>query len=256
MSYQYITNRDSPNFTPVSQTRNVWGVDRKIKNIAIHWWGDPAQNPQFAGIVDHLCDPNSAVSAHYVATGTGRQVACLVAPEDNSWSTMSDNPYCISIECDPRCRDEDYDVVAELIADIRSAYGDFPLVPHRQYTATTCPGNWDLARLDALARTKFSATEWGQGGDIAPVTTTTTTEVQSVPTTTTTTVPPAPITPSQPSTTTTTTTTAVLPTSHDESGTTTTTSTTTPGPEAQKATIWGVVVAILIAILKRLQGVQ
>jgi N-acetylmuramoyl-L-alanine amidase len=162
MAYDYITNRNSPNFTPADKTASVWGVNRQIRNIAIHWWGDPAQNPQFEGVVNHLCDPASSVSAHYVATGTNRQVACLVSPNDNSWSTMSDNPYCISIECDPRCRDEDYDVVAEVVADIRSAYGNLPLVPHRQFTATSCPGNWDLARIDRIASTKVSQAEWGQ----------------------------------------------------------------------------------------------
>lgn len=168
MSYQYLTQYNSPNYTPAAQTKSVWGVDRHIKAIAIHWWGDPNTNPTFEGVVAHLCTPSSGVSANYVATGTGRQVACLVSPDDNSWATVQENPYSISIECDPRCRDEDYDVVAELIADIRSAYGDLPLVPHSQFFATQCPGNWDLARLDAKARTKFSASQWGQGGDIAP----------------------------------------------------------------------------------------
>ena len=167
MSYNYLTQRDSPNYTPASQTRAVWEVDRNITKIAIHWWDDPAKNPSFEGVVNLLCNPAREASAHYVATGTGRRVACLVSPNDNSWATNSANPYTISIECDPRCRDEDYDVVAELIADIRSAYGDLPLMAHRDVVATRCPGDYDLGRLDQLARTKFShATEWGQGGTI------------------------------------------------------------------------------------------
>ena len=167
MGYQYITNRDSPNYTPKAQTRQVWGKDRNITAIAIHWWGDPNQNPSFEGIVNWLCNPASGVSAHFVATGTDRKVACIVSPEDNSWATASANPTTISIECDPRCRPEDYDVVAELIADIRSAYGDIPLVPHKQFVNTQCPGNYNLAELDRIARTKWShATEWGAGGNI------------------------------------------------------------------------------------------
>lgn len=161
MSYQYETQFDSPNYTPNAETASVWGVSRQIREIAIHWWDDPSKNPTFEGVVAHFQDASSQVSAHYVATGTGRRVACLVSPEDNAWATDGENPYSIAIECDPRCRDEDYDVVAELIADIRSAYGDLPLVPHRQFWSTTCPGNWDLTRLDQIARTKVSHDQWG-----------------------------------------------------------------------------------------------
>jgi hypothetical protein len=257
MAYDYITKDNSPNYTPGSQTRAVWGVDRQIKNIAIHWWGDPAQNPQFDGIVAHLCDPNSGVSAHYVATGTGRQVACLVSPSDNSWSTMSDNPYCISIECDPRCRDEDYDVVAELVADIRSAYGNLPLVPHRQFVQTTCPGNWDLSRIDSIAANKISNQNWGDVTNATPVSVPQPTPVpvptpttQPTTTTTTTTAPPV----LEPTTTTTTTTTTTAPT------TTTTTAqvtgvTTTEAPVPVKQAAWYEVIWVTIMyIIERLQG--
>lgn len=169
MSYNYLTQWDSPNYTPANQTRATWGVDRDIKHIIIHWWGDPNQNPSFEGIVNTLINPANGRSAHFVATGTGRRVACLVSPLDNSWATVQENPYSISIECDPRCRDEDYDVVAELIADIRSAYGDhLELHPHKEFFNTACPGNWDLARLDALSRTKVSHDPWGNVTDAVP----------------------------------------------------------------------------------------
>lgn len=168
MSYNYITKDNSPNFATPDQSMALWGVPRTLENIAIHWWGDPATNPTFDGVVAHLCDPNSQVSAHYVATGTGRQVSCLVDPANISFSTMSDNPKCISIECDPRCRPEDYDVAAELVADIRSAYGNLPLVPHRQFVQTDCPGNWDLGRIDQIAAGKVSQAEWGQVTDLNP----------------------------------------------------------------------------------------
>lgn len=168
MSYNYQTQWDSPNYTPASQTAKTWGVNRQIKEIAIHWWDHPSKNPSFEGVVGGFLRAGG-LSAHYVATGTDRRVACLVSPLDNSWATGPGNPYTISIECDPRCRNEDYDVVAELIADIRSAYGDLPLVGHNKYVATACPGNYDLARLDREARNKFShATDWGKGGTKTP----------------------------------------------------------------------------------------
>lgn len=169
--YTYITKYNSPNFTPnaeVAFTWPAWGKARAYNAIAIHWWGDPATNPQFAGVVNHLCDPNSGVSAHFVATGTDRQVACLVDLPDASWATVSANPYTISIECDPRCRNEDYDVVAELIAELRKEYGDLPLVPHKQFIRTTCPGNYDLARLDREARAKVAGTEFGTSTNPVP----------------------------------------------------------------------------------------
>lgn len=200
MSYKYETQYNSPNFTLASQTRNTWGVDRAICHIDIHWWDDPAKNPTYEGTIATLVNPNRGASAHFVATGTGRRVACLVNPDDNSWATNQDNPYSISIECDPRCRPEDYDVVAELIANIRSAYGNLSLHGHREFVSTICPGNWDLTRLETLSRTKDGSGDWGDVHDIAPpappVTTTTTT---------TTVLPPPPVT------TTTTTTTTVAP---------------------------------------------
>lgn len=171
MSYNYITNKDSGNFTPASQSTAVFGMPRVIEGITIHWWGDPNLNPQFDSVVNYLCRSGGNSSAHFVATGTDRKVACIVAPHDVAWHSGSawGNARTIGIELDPRARDEDYDVAAELIADIRSAYGDVPIYWHSYFQATACPGVWDPYRLDELSYTKFShATEWGHGGDITP----------------------------------------------------------------------------------------
>ena len=46
---------------------------------------------------------------------------------------------------------------AALIADLRSVYGDLPLYPHKHWTSTACPGNYDLKALDRLARGKAPA---------------------------------------------------------------------------------------------------
>lgn len=161
MSYKHETQYDSPNFTTAADAPRVWGRSRTIDAIAIHWWGDPNTNPSYEGVIATLCNPNRGASAHFVVTGTGRRAAQLVNLSDASWATNSANPYTISIECDPRCRDEDYDVVAEVISQIWDAYGYKPLVPHRQFVATQCPGNYDLARLEALAKTKNGSGDWG-----------------------------------------------------------------------------------------------
>lgn len=163
MSYNYETQFDSPNFTPGYDSRDF---------IVIHWWDDPAKNPSYAGTIATLINPNRGASAHYVATGTGRKVACLVSPDDTAWHAgtqdpnTNPNPHSIGIEADPRCRPEDYDVVAELIANIRSAYGNLPLRRHSDFVSTQCPGNWDLARLNTLANTKDGSGDWGVVTDI------------------------------------------------------------------------------------------
>lgn len=138
MAYNYITNRDSPNFTPKSKSTSVFGHSRTIEGITIHHWGDPAQNPQFDSIVNYLCRAGGNTSAHYIATGTGRKVACIVSPTDVAWHSGSawGNAKTIGIELDPRARDEDYDVAAELVADIRSAYGDVPIYWHSYFYFT------------------------------------------------------------------------------------------------------------------------
>ena len=171
MAYHFLTQYDSPNYTPQAQVPNVWvGQVRKLyalegAKIAIHWWGDPATNPSFEGVVSTLMNPNRGASAHFVATGTGRRVACLVNMPDASWATGPANPFTFSIECDPRGRDEDYDVVAEVIAELRKEFGDLPLVPHRQYMQTACPGTYDLGRLDAMARKKIPGADFGTSSD-------------------------------------------------------------------------------------------
>lgn len=151
MAYKDITNRNSPNFT-------VGRAGKKITGITIHWWGDPASNPSTAGVVNWLCNKASQVSAHYVASGTNREVYCLVNLKDTAWhaGNLTGNQTTIGIELDPRCRAEDYDVAAELIADIWKVYGKLPLYPHKQWKATACPGNYNLAHLAALAEQKLN----------------------------------------------------------------------------------------------------
>jgi hypothetical protein len=150
MSYKYLTNRDSPNYTK--------GRPAKPTSITIHWWGDPKQNPSFEGVVNWLCGKRSGVSAHYVATGTGRQVACIVDPDDTAWhaDNWNGNQTSIGIECDPRKRTEDYDVVAELIANLWKTYGKLPLKRHSQWSSTQCPGGYSLTKLKSLAEKKLT----------------------------------------------------------------------------------------------------
>lgn len=174
MAYQYQTNKDSQNYTPAVSAKAVFGYDRVIEGITIHWWGDPNQNPQFDNVTDYLCRVNGTSSAHYVATGTGRRVACIVSPLDVAWHSGNawGNARTIGIECDPRARDEDVDVVAELVADIRSAFGDVPLYWHSYFQNTQCPGTYRdsglVDKIDQLSYQKVSHADWGAVTDLQP----------------------------------------------------------------------------------------
>ena len=143
-AYEYITKYTSPN----QNARN-----RKIAGITIHWWGNPTgQNP--LGIVNWLCDKRAGTSAHYVVSeGT---VWCIVDPDRRAWHAGNSraNHDQIGIELDPNQsrRAATEKTAAALIADLRAVYGNLPLSPHRRWTSTQCPGNWDLGRLDRLAR--------------------------------------------------------------------------------------------------------
>ena len=143
-SYTYITKYTSPN----QNARN-----RKIAGITCHWWGRPTgQNPE--GIVSWLCDKRAGTSAHYVVSEN--TVWCIVDPDRRAWhaGNSTANHTQIGIELDPNQsrRAATEKTAAALIADLRSVYGNLPLSPHRRWTSTECPGNWDLGRLDRLAR--------------------------------------------------------------------------------------------------------
>lgn len=143
MALPLITSRTSPNTSRRGS---------RIRRIVIHHWDDPSKRPTLAGTVSWLCNPRSKVSAHYVVSE--RTVYRLVPEGVAAWHARGGNDDAIGIECDPRQQDSTYETVAALIRDIRSRHGDLPLVRHRDVrsSSTTCPGTFDLARLDRLAR--------------------------------------------------------------------------------------------------------
>ena len=122
------------------------------QGIVIHHWDDPAKHPRFDGVVSWFMNKAAKVSAHYIAE-SGR-IAAMVPEDQQAWHARGGNAKFLGIECNPRQADGDYETVAALIADIRSRHGDLPLIRHRDVTgsSTDCPGTWDLARLDRLAR--------------------------------------------------------------------------------------------------------
>lgn len=151
MSYQLQEQYTSKNQVPGSAADSVWHRGaRKVSSITIHHWGLKGQ--QFDTVRDFLCTNNSPTSAHYVAQDG--LVACIVSPDDCAFhaGNAEGNTNSIGIECRPEATDGDYATIAELIANLRRIYGDIPLHPHNYWYATACPGDYDLDRLDRLAR--------------------------------------------------------------------------------------------------------
>lgn len=125
------------------------GGPLNAKGWAIHHWGDPAQNPTFAGILQVLLTRSAQESASVNFMAEANKVACLVDPFTIAWG-QGDGYYgwgnnnLVSLECNPRCTAEDRETVAELIADQHIRNG-IPIVlyPHKKFTSTACPGRWE-----------------------------------------------------------------------------------------------------------------
>lgn len=160
MALAINTSRTSPNR---SKRRS------KVRRIVIHHWDDPKRKPSLDGVVSWLTTTKSKVSAHYVVSG--RQVYRLVPESVVAWHARGGNQDSIGIECDPRQQDETYETVAALIREIRGRHGDIPLVRHRDVkgSSTSCPGTYDLARLDRLARGKTAPAPKASKGTSKPV---------------------------------------------------------------------------------------
>lgn len=151
MTYALQEQYTSKNQVAGSAADSVWHRGaRRVTSITIHHWGLKGQ--QFDTVRDFLCTNNTPTSAHYVAQDG--LVACIVSPDDCAFHAGSaeGNTFSIGIECRPEATDGDYATVAELIAYLRGVYGDIPLYPHNHWYNTACPGDYDLDRLDSLAR--------------------------------------------------------------------------------------------------------
>ena len=156
MSYTIDESRSDPEFTPAELVRQTFGTDRRIESIGVHHWGAFGQTHD--GVLNFFQNVDSDTSAHFVASGltltTGR-INCIVSPVNAAWAAGNayGNATAVHIELHPEATDADYACAAWLVNWIRENYGrNLPLIPHRQWHATACPGKWDLARLDRMAR--------------------------------------------------------------------------------------------------------
>lgn len=149
MSYTIDESLNDSEYTAAGNVAGVFGTPRHLESITIHHWGSFGQTHD--GVVDFFVNRNRNTSAHFVVSD-GR-IHCLVSPADAAWAAGNayGNATSIHIECHPEATDGDYATVAWLVARLREWYGNLPLRPHNSWTPTSCPGIWDLSRIDALA---------------------------------------------------------------------------------------------------------
>lgn len=108
-------------------------------SITIHHWGVDGQSHQ--NVVNYLCRDDGNSSAHYVASA-GR-VTQLVHDYDRAWHAgPGGNPRSIGIECRPEMSAGDVATVIGLIHAIRAEHGPLPVVGHKDWMSTDCPGRW------------------------------------------------------------------------------------------------------------------
>lgn len=147
---------DAVHFTTPENCPTVFGFVREIDEIGIHHWGPLGQN--FDTVVGYLASDNPRQSSAH-AIVMARRVTTIVAPENAAWAAgnAEGNARAYHIELRPEATDDDYATAAAFIAFVREVQNkDLPLVPHNHWIQTECPGVWDLARLDAMARNGVS----------------------------------------------------------------------------------------------------
>lgn len=123
-------------------------VRYQFREIQIHWWNDPSTKPTHQGVVDYIANKTGG-SVNYVASA-GR-VTTMIPEENCALTTQGGNPYGVKIECSPYGTAEDYETIGWLIAQIWKRRGKLPLVPHKKYWSTACPGTLDLNRMAQVA---------------------------------------------------------------------------------------------------------
>lgn len=161
MSYKLLPFKQSPNYTPNSQTAAFYGRPRTIDFGAGHWWDSPTRFPSFSGVVATLMNPSRQASAHaVVGDGTVQE---LVRSRDTSWATGRANPFTVSIECDPQIiymwwgggdkakARRIFETLAQYIAD--KGWHNLTWRPHKYWMTTACnPIDWGavMARAKQL----------------------------------------------------------------------------------------------------------
>ena len=141
MQYTDITEYTATSFTEANRT--IADID----TIVIHHWGNDGQ--RFEDVCNFFVG-GPGTSAHFVVEA-GR-CAQLVEFKDIAWhaGNWAANQRSIGIECRPEMSPEDFETVAQVIADLETYYGrSFYINGHLDYFNTECPGRW-YNRLEDL----------------------------------------------------------------------------------------------------------
>lgn len=106
--------------------------DTKIDKIVIHSTG--SEKADRDSVVSWFRDPASKVSSHYLITNTGK-ICGLVLEANRAWHCGNGNSASIGIEVSGACGLKQYKEaqmlpLAKLIKDIRSRYGNIPIITH------------------------------------------------------------------------------------------------------------------------------
>lgn len=150
MKYVDIADYNAVSFTKDERVTVEDGeeiLSPSVDTIVIHHWGDDGQ--KFEQVCEFFAS-GPGTSAHFVVEA-GR-CAQLVEIKDVAWhaGNWAANQRSIGIECRPEMSPEDFETVAQVIADLEAYYGrSFYINGHLDYFNTECPGRW-YNRLEDL----------------------------------------------------------------------------------------------------------
>lgn len=131
----------SKNYYTPAQALSEWGRARKITGVTIHWWNTPDKAGTHDSTAAYLAREGGGTSAHYVVS-KGR-VTRLVEPKNAAWHAYpAGNAATIGIECDPRDIPGTLPTIAALIQDLEKTYGSLRIYRHKDWSATSCPGDY------------------------------------------------------------------------------------------------------------------
>lgn len=173
MKYVDIADWNATSFTSdarVTINDGVEVLDESVDTIVIHHWGNDGQ--RFEDVCNFFAG-GPGTSAHFVVEA-GR-CAQLVDVKDVAWHAGDwiANNRSIGIECRPEMSPEDFETVAQVIADLETYYGrSFYIHGHKDIVSTLCPGRWydQLDRLiDRVNAIKEGKIEHGIEGVPAPL---------------------------------------------------------------------------------------
>ncbi|WP_311452272.1 peptidoglycan recognition family protein [uncultured Rothia sp.] len=177
MKYIDIADYNAVSVTPAARVTTIKNgeeiievLDKSVDTIVIHHWGNDGQ--KFEQVCSFL--QSSPVSSAHFVVESGR-CAQLVDIKNVAWHSgnWDANMRSIGIECRPEMSPEDFETVAQVIADLEVYYGrSFYISGHLDHYNTECPGRWydQLDRLvDRVNAIKEGKIEHGIEGVPAPL---------------------------------------------------------------------------------------